>query len=437
MTIFGNCLWGKDEKILWKDQEPIFWTLGSWWIWRYPIFGQTNRILSCFNRRVDGRCLRMSCKGKGHVSLEQQTVADDWIIETEQKLRSFNLWILRHPSTNGSMDQHRSNPTPPGTTLPPLQARKYLGRFGLHGDLALQPVKFLSGGQKSRLAFAELAWWGGPREAQGRPKGGPRPKAQGPRKLKGQQGKRPNFFSKFKAQSQSIRKCLSVQRCSMALRPKNPDLATDKELTSHHASGWTDAWNLDLGTDPAQEQHIFPHHVCSNGKRLRILSGTIWTSKPLRASQWHWISSRRGQVRTSKIATFGCSTQSPRILVAYSGLHQTYRFVAATWWARQGGVVLVSHDDRLAEPSQRWVVSSSLVDGFKRFFFSAIEMAWRSLVTKMFFSGSTTNQLWVHVSASQVSMVADELWVVTPGPSKDTNRSLECDLGYLWVKLRS
>ncbi|CAJ1402967.1 unnamed protein product [Effrenium voratum] len=39
-----------------------------------------------------------------------------------------------------------------------MDARKYLGRFGLHGDLALQPVKFLSGGQKSRLAFAELAW---------------------------------------------------------------------------------------------------------------------------------------------------------------------------------------------------------------------------------------------------------------------------------------
>lgn len=38
------------------------------------------------------------------------------------------------------------------------EARKYLGRFGLQGDLAVQPVKFLSGGQKSRLAFAELAW---------------------------------------------------------------------------------------------------------------------------------------------------------------------------------------------------------------------------------------------------------------------------------------
>jgi len=37
-------------------------------------------------------------------------------------------------------------------------ARKYLGKFGLSGDLALQSVESLSGGQKSRLAFAELAW---------------------------------------------------------------------------------------------------------------------------------------------------------------------------------------------------------------------------------------------------------------------------------------
>ena len=37
-------------------------------------------------------------------------------------------------------------------------ARKYLGRFGLSGDLALQTIESLSGGQKSRLAFAELAW---------------------------------------------------------------------------------------------------------------------------------------------------------------------------------------------------------------------------------------------------------------------------------------
>merc|ERR1719197_289320 len=40
------------------------------------------------------------------------------------------------------------------------EARKYLGRFGLSGDLALNPVGTLSGGQKSRLAFAELAFRG-------------------------------------------------------------------------------------------------------------------------------------------------------------------------------------------------------------------------------------------------------------------------------------
>eukprot|EP00041_Stephanoeca_diplocostata_P034230 m.1152659 g.1152659 ORF g.1152659 m.1152659 type:complete len:388 (-) comp24484_c1_seq16:168-1331(-) len=38
------------------------------------------------------------------------------------------------------------------------EARMYLGRFGLTGDLALRPIKNLSGGQKSRLAFAELAF---------------------------------------------------------------------------------------------------------------------------------------------------------------------------------------------------------------------------------------------------------------------------------------
>merc|ERR1711981_1437528 len=38
------------------------------------------------------------------------------------------------------------------------EARKYLGKFGLSGDLALNPIRTLSGGQKSRLAFAEIAW---------------------------------------------------------------------------------------------------------------------------------------------------------------------------------------------------------------------------------------------------------------------------------------
>ena len=33
-------------------------------------------------------------------------------------------------------------------------ARTYLGKFNITGDLALQPISALSGGQKSRIAFA-------------------------------------------------------------------------------------------------------------------------------------------------------------------------------------------------------------------------------------------------------------------------------------------
>ena len=42
--------------------------------------------------------------------------------------------------------------------MPLEEARAFLGRFGLSGQLATNPIKNLSGGQKSRLAFAELAW---------------------------------------------------------------------------------------------------------------------------------------------------------------------------------------------------------------------------------------------------------------------------------------
>lgn len=34
--------------------------------------------------------------------------------------------------------------------------RRHLGAFGLSGDLTLQPVGSLSGGQKSRVAFAKM-----------------------------------------------------------------------------------------------------------------------------------------------------------------------------------------------------------------------------------------------------------------------------------------
>lgn len=40
----------------------------------------------------------------------------------------------------------------------PDAVRSHLGSFGLSGDLALQTIKTLSGGQKSRVAFAVMSW---------------------------------------------------------------------------------------------------------------------------------------------------------------------------------------------------------------------------------------------------------------------------------------
>jgi ATPase subunit of ABC transporter with duplicated ATPase domains len=47
---------------------------------------------------------------------------------------------------------------PPGEEMSIETARRYLGQFGLGGELGLQAVKTLSGGQKSRLAFAQIAF---------------------------------------------------------------------------------------------------------------------------------------------------------------------------------------------------------------------------------------------------------------------------------------
>jgi len=43
-------------------------------------------------------------------------------------------------------------------TTPPQEIRKHLGGMGITGSLALQPIYSLSGGQKSRVAFAHCTW---------------------------------------------------------------------------------------------------------------------------------------------------------------------------------------------------------------------------------------------------------------------------------------
>ena len=40
----------------------------------------------------------------------------------------------------------------------PLEVRAHLGSMGLGGNLALQKMRTLSGGQKSRVAFAQIMW---------------------------------------------------------------------------------------------------------------------------------------------------------------------------------------------------------------------------------------------------------------------------------------
>lgn len=53
-------------------------------------------------------------------------------------------------------------PNPSSIIIPPQHkpevVRAHLGQFGLSGDLALQRIGTLSGGQKSRVAFAVCSW---------------------------------------------------------------------------------------------------------------------------------------------------------------------------------------------------------------------------------------------------------------------------------------
>lgn len=39
-----------------------------------------------------------------------------------------------------------------------VEYRTHLGRYGVTGELALRPITSLSGGQKSRVAFAVMTW---------------------------------------------------------------------------------------------------------------------------------------------------------------------------------------------------------------------------------------------------------------------------------------
>lgn len=84
------------------------------------------------------------------------------------KLRTFGGEITQNPHLNvGYFHQHSSDSLPLELTgveyimkldsnLEIQDARKYLGTFGLEGDLHNKPIKKLSGGQKSRISLIEV-----------------------------------------------------------------------------------------------------------------------------------------------------------------------------------------------------------------------------------------------------------------------------------------
>lgn len=53
---------------------------------------------------------------------------------------------------------HTPHHTPPDPKADSQELRSFIGKFGLSGELAMKPMRFLSGGQKSRAAFALLAY---------------------------------------------------------------------------------------------------------------------------------------------------------------------------------------------------------------------------------------------------------------------------------------
>ncbi|CAM9619271.1 unnamed protein product [Scytosiphon promiscuus] len=72
--------------------------------------------------------------------------------------RNANLRIAHFTQHAAEQFDYRLNSVDNMIKLFPGEMRKFLGRFDISGPLALRPLKFLSGGQKSRVAFAKLAW---------------------------------------------------------------------------------------------------------------------------------------------------------------------------------------------------------------------------------------------------------------------------------------
>lgn len=85
----------------------------------------------------------MAAKG-GNIIINRRlrfaTFSQHHVDQLDMNVSALQFWIQNWPGSD------------------PQDYRAHLGKYGISGDLALQPIDTLSGGQKSRVAFAMMGW---------------------------------------------------------------------------------------------------------------------------------------------------------------------------------------------------------------------------------------------------------------------------------------
>eukprot|EP00172_Hildenbrandia_rubra_P004193 Plantae.Rhodophyta-Hildenbrandia_rubra.ctg8021.p1 GENE.Plantae.Rhodophyta-Hildenbrandia_rubra.ctg8021~~Plantae.Rhodophyta-Hildenbrandia_rubra.ctg8021.p1 ORF type:complete len:673 (-),score=106.99 Plantae.Rhodophyta-Hildenbrandia_rubra.ctg8021:1012-2907(-) len=114
-----------------------------------------------FGVDMESRCAIIGENGAGKSTmlrlLNKEILPTDGWISAHPKLRiaKFSQHHVDMFDTEKSALEHMRSEWP---DVPQQEFRRVLGQFGLSGPLAIMPIKLLSGGQKSRVGFADLAY---------------------------------------------------------------------------------------------------------------------------------------------------------------------------------------------------------------------------------------------------------------------------------------